>query len=509
MTDKKTSLDHSSDASLDKINFGILLDAIADAMLLVDVSGQVVMANSAAQNLFKYSQQELCGLEVEALMPHRFREHHRQYRKRYLDNPAKRSMGNGRELVLLNRNGEEVRVDIGLSPVAVEKEVFILITLNPVDQKSHAERTLQQREELFLLAKQSAGVGVFEIDCDNEKVYCDDPLCGLWNNEFEQSMTYSQFLSLIHAQDRMRYQTAFDQAVGQAGDGRLYAEFRITQSNEPAEAWIVMLGRTQFERGVARRIVGITRDITERKNLEQRLQQQRNENEALVNRQIAVQTAAAIAHEINSPLTAISAFSEVASQALRNSPVDYDQIEESLQGCVQQAQLAGHRLYDLMVLLQEGETVVEALNLNEILQDALTQARHDGYGEFKTELKIQPDLPAVTANRVQIQRVILVLIHNAVEAMRSVNILDAEISFTIQTVNKENMAMVTVQDNGPGIDKETRRQIFQPFFSTKQEGIGMGLAISRSLIEANGGQLWIDPDFSQGARFNFTLPFAQ
>ena len=100
------------------------------------------------------------------------------------------------------------------------------------------------------------------------------------------------------------------------------------------------------------------------------------------------------------------------------------------------------------------------------------------------------------------------LLRNAVEAMRGAGLTSSEITVTVCTNKKMNMGHVMVQDSGPGISQDAIKRIFEPFFTTKPTGIGMGLAISRALIEANGGQLWFEPDTRTGAMFHFTLPFA-
>jgi C4-dicarboxylate-specific signal transduction histidine kinase len=104
--------------------------------------------------------------------------------------------------------------------------------------------------------------------------------------------------------------------------------------------------------------------------------------------------------------------------------------------------------------------------------------------------------------------VLLNLVRNAVEAVHDSGVTTANIAIKVRKMKNKNMALITVQDNGPGFDDETAKRIFEPFFTTKTRGIGMGLAISRSLIEANGGKLWHDLDTDSGAKIHFTLPFA-
>ena len=173
-----------------------------------------------------------------------------------------------------------------------------------------------------------------------------------------------------------------------------------------------------------------------------------------------------------------------------------------------QAQRAGTSLHELLAFLQEGELLTERFDLNEIVKEALNIAKDDGYKEFQPILKLEKDIPAVLANRIQVQKVLVNLLRNAVEAMRGEGLTSSEITVTVCTNKKMSMGQVTVQDSGHGISLDVFKRIFEPFFTTKPTGIGMGLAISRALIEANGGQLWFEPYTKTGATFHFTLPFA-
>jgi len=121
---------------------------------------------------------------------------------------------------------------------------------------------------------------------------------------------------------------------------------------------------------------------------------------------------------------------------------------------------------------------------------------------------VAADLKPVQANRLQLQKVLVNLLCNAVEAMPGSDLAVQPMTITMSAAAKGQMALVTVQDDGPGIDKAVVSRIFDPFFSTRPEGLGMGLSVSRALIEANGGTLWTEENASSGAAFHFTLPFA-
>ena len=493
--------------SLNDLSFRALFNAAVDAMLLVDESGHVVLGNPAAQQLFGYAEDELSGLAVEMLVPPRDRKQHRHYRESFFNKPEKRSMGDGKELTALNRDGKELMLDIGLSPIKVQERLYILATFNVAHQRLQVEEALRASEERLRLAKQAANLGIYDCDCKHRIIYWDETMRELWGSSNE-TVTYEEFTATIHPEDRAARQAAFNCAIDATSHGGFNAEYRIINPINGVESWIASTGRAYFENGYAHRLVGIVRDVTEQKNLQKKLQAQRDETENLIKQQVAAQTASAIAHELNQPLAAISAYSEVALHALHDDTFNTDNLKKALKGCVRQAQRAGRSLHELLSFLQKGEIKTERLNLSDLINEALDIARNDGYGGFYPILHLDQNLPDVQGNRTQVQKVLANLLRNAVEAMLVADVPSSEITILVQSLAEKNMALVVVQDSGLGLDQVMTKRIFEPFFSTKSNGIGMGLAISRALIEANGGQLWADPDARPGAKFHFTLPFA-
>lgn len=475
-------------------------------MLLVDEAGRIILCNPAAQRIFGYSENELCSLEIESLIPPRYRNQHRHFQKLFFHNPRQRSLNDGKGLVGLNRDGKEIKIDISLSPLFVREQIFVLVTFNFADQRLEAREALQTSEERLRLAKQAAGLGIYDYDYKHKIIHWDERMRRLWGRS-EETITYNEFISTIHPEDRAIRQAALDNATDTTGKGEFYAEYRIINAANGAECWIRSIGKVHFEKGRAYRLVGVVRDVTEEKKLQKKLQAQQAETENLVKQQIAACTASAIAHELNQPLAAISAYSEVALQALNNKTVNSNDLRKALQGCVEQAQRAGLSLHELIAFLQKGDIETEPLDLNDIVKEALNITQNNGYSGFVPEIQLENNLPAVRGNRIQVQKVLVNLFRNAVEAMRLINVSNSAITISVQTSAEKNMAMVTVQDYGPGLNQEAIRQVFDPFFTTKSTGLGMGLAISRALIESNGGQLWVDPDTTSGARFHFTLPF--
>ncbi len=493
---------------LEDLSFLVLFNAAADAMLLVDITGHVIQANPAALQLLEYTEKELRGLEVETLMPFRHRHHHRQYRDAFYKKPEKRSMGRGSDLSALTGSGNEIAVDIGLSPIHTQKQLFTLITFYVAEKRYQAEQALRISEERLRLAKQAAGLGVFDFDSKHDVVHWDARMCELWGVDACETISYEKFVAAIHPKDREARQSALERASDPVGNGEFKIESRVISTNDGKERWVSTTGRMHFEDGHVTRLIGVARDVTDRKSHEKKLQDERTESESIFKQQVAARTASAIAHELNQPLAAISAYSEVALHALQSSSIDQNKLNRALEGCVLQAQRAGRSLHELLAFLQKGELVTEKLDINKIVKEAVDITRGNGYGEFQTVVNLDPDMPAVIGNRLQVQKVLVNLLRNAVEAMRNANIPSSAITITARTNKDFDMAHVIVQDSGPGLDAETAKRIFEPFFTTKPAGIGMGLAVSRALIEANGGQLWFELNTNAGATFHFTLPFA-
>ena len=499
---------------LKDLSFQTLFDAVVDAMLLVDSAGHVIEANPAALELLEYTEEALLGLEVEALIPVSLRRYHRQDRDAFYKNPEKRPMGSGRDLFAFTRSGKEIAVDIGLSPIQAQEQAYILITFYPAEKRRKAEKALRASEERLRLAKQAASLGTFDYDPKNKGLYWDERMYELWGHTIDVPITYEKAIATIHPDDQEASLAALEHATDPAGNGEYKAEYRVIDPKGEIERWVSVVGQMHFKDGHATRLIGIVRDVTEHKILERVLQEHREETEDVFQQQVAIHTASAIAHELNQPLAAISAYSEVALHALDNPTTSSpEKLKRALEGCVAQAHRAGTSLHELLAFLQEGELVTEQFDLNAIVLEAINIAKSDGNKEFKLILHFDKHMPAVLANRIHVQKVLVNLLRNAVEAMRGAKVADTEIAVMVRTHKKINMAHVTVKDSGPGISQEMVKKIFDPFFTTKSIGIGMGLAISRALIESNNGQLWLEPSNTSGntkpgATFHFTLPFA-
>ncbi len=218
---------------------------------------------------------------------------------------------------------------------------------------------------------------------------------------------------------------------------------------------------------------------------------------------------AALAHELNQPLGAIMLYCRSGLKSLRADGPTRDRLEPALEKIGAAAELAAGTIKSLRSFLGKGEPVVESVDVNAALADGVRMAA--AYAKERggrVELELAPDLPEWRGNRVHLQQVLLNLLQNSLDAMRDARCEDPVV--TVKSRRAEGQCLrVTVEDCGPGMTPMQRRKALEPFFTTKKNGMGVGLPISRSLIESYGGRLDVASGAAGGAAVSFTLPLKQ
>jgi C4-dicarboxylate-specific signal transduction histidine kinase len=218
---------------------------------------------------------------------------------------------------------------------------------------------------------------------------------------------------------------------------------------------------------------------------------------------------ASIAHEVNQPLAAVVTNGNACLRWLAADPPNFDEAREAIRRIIRDGNRASDVIARIRTLLKKGEPVARRLDCNLVLREivALTQSEMAQRGtSLQTDLAA--NLPAVTGDRVQLQQVLLNLVMNALDAMSTLS--DRPRVVRIRTAKTEpNSILVAVEDSGVGLDPKQMARLFDAFYTTKAEGLGMGLSISRSIVEAHGGKLWATPNTGHGATFQFTLPIEE
>jgi two-component system sensor kinase FixL len=283
------------------------------------------------------------------------------------------------------------------------------------------------------------------------------------------------------------------------GIGRVVLGRRADGSTFPME---LAVGEINLEG--RRMFTGFVRDITERQVARERLQDLQSELLRASRLSAMGQMASALAHELNQPLTAIINYVQATRRMVGNPNIARDRLDETMDKAVMQANRAGQIIHRMRQFLTKGETERQPESINKVLEEAsalaLVGAKESG---VVVRMELGTDLPQVVVDRIQIQQVILNLIRNGIEAMQGVT--RRELLIATGTADSD-MVQVTITDSGPGLAPEVAEQLFQPFVTTKEKGMGLGLSICRSIVDSHGGKIWAKPNPSAGVTFAFTLP---
>jgi len=493
--------------------FRQVVEAAPNAMVMVDHAGKITMVNTQAERLFGYARDELVGQPVEMLVPERFRGHHPGLRQTFFADPKPRMMGAGRDLYGARKDGSEFPVEIGLNPIETDEGMMVLSAIVDITQRKAAEQALSDSERRY---------GVLVDGVTDYAIYMIDPngIVTNWNRGAERIKGYSteeivgrNFSCFYTEEDRAANlpQRALEIA---AREGRHEVE-ALRVRKDGSRFWAnVVVDALRNESGQLIGFAKITRDITERRRAARELEGARlkilQEEFARANRLMQMgELTASIAHEVNQPIAAVVAGAGAAMHWLSATPPDVKSARQSLERIARDGERAGEIINRISALVRNEPPRRDRLNVNDIIVEALSVVQCDlDNHDIKLQSGLAEGLPAVLADRVQLQQVILNLISNAIEAMSGAYDSPRKLAVISGAADLANV-FVEVRDSGPGLDTANLDRVFDPFFTTKPRGIGMGLAISRTIIAAHGGRLWAEPNQPRGAVFQFTLPIAQ
>jgi C4-dicarboxylate-specific signal transduction histidine kinase len=218
------------------------------------------------------------------------------------------------------------------------------------------------------------------------------------------------------------------------------------------------------------------------------------------------QLTASIAHEVNQPITAAATNAQAALRWLGARPPDLEEVRQALGRIVKDAQRAGDVIGRIRELIKKAPPRKDRVDINEAIREVIELTRGEAVKNgASVQTALGEGLPLVEGDRIQLQQVVLNLIVNAVQAMCAVAEGSRELFITTRQA-EPNGVLVAVKDSGPGLDPASLEHLFAAFYTTKPGGLGMGLSICRSIIEAHGGRLWVTANLPRGAIFHFTMP---
>ena len=621
------------------INTSLILESIADAIIITNSEGEIQQVNKQTEIMFGYSTEELIGQKIENLLPERYQHKHVNLRSNYFADPTQRFMGMGLDLFAKCKDNSEFPCEISLNPLNVADELYVICCLRNMSEHKRLQNRHEEDEQFMMeildflpqiiaiidetgniLAANKAwhqfaiennyagsdftiGSNYLEI-CDtvyNECVagernvpdYIRDVLSGkvdqvrfeyarhspdeqhwfqcrinrlLYNNQKRIVLVHEDITeikreheSLLASEQRLR--KYFDLGlVGMAitSPEKKWLEFNDTLCNMlgysrdeiGSKTWVELThpddleaDMTEFNRVLAGETDGyviekrfihknssilyseisvnairkadgsidyflaLVHDLTEKKQAEKEASEQRERLAHLIRVQTLGEMATGIAHEINQPLAAIECYAQACQKHLQIGKPNPDKVEELLEKISGQAKRAGMVVSRLRTMMQHRTVNPINININKLLLEVEKTAEiNTKHHDCRLILNLDPVMPIVIGDDVQIQQVVLNMVLNGIDAMEDLN-YKIEKVITIETKRREsNDVLISISDKGKGISEEDIDSVFEAFYTTKGDGLGMGLTICKSIIDAHGGEIGCSKAMTGGTTMYFTLP---
>jgi PAS domain S-box-containing protein len=318
------------------------------------------------------------------------------------------------------------------------------------------------------------------------------------------SVTFDMVLQRIHPEDRAFVQRTLDRA---SSDGKNFEfEYRLLMPDGSVKN-VHVVAHAVGSQADQLDFIGAVMDVTKARRLEEQMNQARSDLAHVARVATLGELTAAIAHEVNQPLGALVTSGYAGLRLLSAEAPDLEEARSSVQLMIDCGLRAGEVISGLRALVKKSPSRRELLNINDAIKDVIVligaEARRN---RVSLQTELSDDLPLVPGDRIQLQQVILNLIMNGIEAMRGIDQPQRKVVVVASRVDASKNVLVEVRDSGAGLQGVTPDRLFDAFYTTKPEGMGIGLAVSRTIIESHGGQLQALPDVPKGAVFQFSLP---
>jgi two-component system, LuxR family, sensor kinase FixL len=366
------------------------------------------------------------------------------------------------------------------------------------------DEALRQSEERMRLAAAAVNLGIWEWHLETNEIWATNARRAVLGWPSAGKVTFEDFISQVHSEDRNRIRQTISDAVRDGNDYE--SEYRLVLPDGIVR-WMSTRGSVHFDSaGKPSRFLGISIDITARKQSELDAQRDRAELSHLSRVALMGEMSASIAHELNQPLVGILSNAAAGQRFIDRGNVDVREIREVFGDIIADGRRASDVVRGIRSMVKKEKMVRRSVDLNEVVVDVLRMASPDALlHSCQLETALDPNLPAIDGDPVQLQQVLLNLAINAFDAMRDTPASKRKVVIATQS-NEDGTVRTSVRDYGVGIPEEMQDRLFDPFFSTKTEGLGMGLAIVRSIVESHGGKITTENAEGGGTRFEFVLP---
>lgn len=484
----------------ERARLNAVIGTSADAVITIDQQGVILSFSRAGERLFGYGEAEVVGRNVKMLMPSPDRERHDGYLERYLRTGERRIIGAGRQVEALRKDGTVFPVHLMVGEVRGGEQRLFTGFIHDMSERVAAEREAARERNFIAAMLDSTEALVVVVDPDGVILRC-NAACARLTGYAVAELVGRPIGALIQGSGS-ELRPFYGLATVEIS-GRHEQALRCKGGEERLVSWSHAAIRD--EAGVLRFLVSTGIDVTEGRRTEARARELQDHLYRIGRISELGEMASAIAHELNQPMTAVANYVNASRRMLQDVQApEAGRIAELMDRAVQQTERAGQIVRRLRQLIGRGQSELQPTDLDAVVQEAaglaLIGAREQG---IEARFELAGNLPPVLADATQLQQVVLNLVRNAVEALQAVERRELVVA---SRVGANGVVELSIADSGPGLDPEVADQLFMPFVSTKANGMGIGLSICRSIMDAHQGQIRAEPRPGGGTVFRVTLP---
>jgi PAS domain S-box-containing protein len=476
-----------------------LLELTHDAIVVYGLDGIITFWSRGARELYGHTSAQALGQPMHELLQTRF-----PVAPADIDQTLLQSDRWEGELAQSRRDGSSVTVSSrwSLWRDAKGKPVAVLATNNDITQRKHAEKALARNEAFLADAQQLSHTGSIGFRLPAGEMAWSVEAYRIFGYELDAIPSMDLVLARVHADDVPLVMAAYEQAL--AGIPRIELEHRLTMPDGEHKR-VHFVSRSTRNAGQIE-YVGALMDVTETRRTQEALHRSVTELAHVTRVTTLGELVASIAHEVSQPIAAIVTNGDAALRWLKRDVPDYGEAFQAIDAMIRNARRSSDLIGRVRALAQKRDPHYAVLSINAMVEESAELISH----ELRTQntvlaVELAPEEPVVRGDRVQLQQVIVNLLMNGIQAMASVTERPRRLKVRTR-LDDDNTVFVAVEDSGTGISEENATRLFSAFFTTKPDGMGMGLSICRSIVEAHGGTIRVIAHEGPGATFEFSLP---